>query len=177
MRGSCVQPACAWRLGGGAKAGTVAPPPPWVRPRGPPARLAPPPRLVRPVPPAAALRLLLPASLPPGFRGREQEKVLLVGGRGAARVLHPGAPPARAARGLGGPCIRRRLPPRWISVRTACSATWTTCRSSPSSRGRSAGASRCAPGRRNCRPPSRPLPEAAWDPLGVLLQSPVTVSP
>lgn len=110
-----------------------------------------------------------------------------MGGRGAARVRHPGAAPARAARGPGGPCIRRRPPPRWSSVRTVCSATWRTCRSSPSSRGRSAGASRCAPGRRNCPQgarrlaptptPARPLPEAARDPLGVLLAPQSSSSP
>lgn len=159
----------------------MAPPPPLAPPpraaRAP--RPAPSPCPPRP-PPAAALLLPPPATLPPGSGGREREKVLRVGGRGAASVRHPGAAPARAARGPGGPCIRRRPPlPRWISVRTACSATWRTCRSSPSSRGRSAGASRCAPGRRNCPQgawrlvraptPSRPLllPEAARDPLGV----------
>lgn len=168
-------------------------PAPAGRPRASPRPLALP---APPPPPAAALLLPPPATLPPGSLGREREKVLPVGGRGAASVRHPGAAPARAARGPGGPCIRRRPPlPRWISVRTACSATWRTCRSSPSSRGRSAGASRCAPGRSNCPQgawrlaraptPSRPLllPEAARDPLGVGLDPPssrgrrVTLSP
>lgn len=151
LRGSCVLRR-AQPLRSGAGAGPKRPlrrlpaliPPP---PRAPPPPPAPPPRRAAlGLPPRSVSRR--PRPLAPLARGRERDqRVLLVGGAGlrASGISGPLGPAGEGAP-LGGPCIRRRPPPasRWISGRTACSATWRTCRNSPSSRGRSAGASRCA---------------------------------
>lgn len=154
LRGSCVPTrthARAAREGAGMRRLSRPDPAPARAPRPAPARSSPP----RPLggPSSGSRRPPLHARLPRPRAGESPAG----GRRGTARVRHPGAAPARAARAPGGPCLRRRQPPasRWISVRIAFSATWRTCRSSPSSRGRSAGASRCAPPTRH-----RPLSES-----------------